>query len=152
MPRMNLDDSEAVSKWRKEQESQLAKRQAEWKKKHEETLVKARKEIDTFYAEYNQKKEKSKKANREAESKSQTEQAQAKNVWERVTTHIDFNATIGQTSIVQKDKDVKDKKAGNSAAAAAVVPEVKRDVGRFKSMLLQLKNDPKAPGNAVATR
>lgn len=37
----------------------------------------------------------------------------------------------------------------STASAAGIQPDVKKDTARFKSILLQLKNDPKAPGNPL---
>lgn len=147
MPKMNLDESPAVQEWRQKRDQELAAKQAEWKQKHDQTLAKARKEIDQFYADYNQKKQKAQQSNRDLEKKLKSEEAApAKNVWERVTGNIDFNATPGQSSVVVP-KDKQDPKDKNKQEAK---PETKRDLSRFKSLLLQLKNDSKAPGNQVS--
>lgn len=69
-------------------------------------------------------------------------------VWERVVNQVDLNATASKGKTTA---DKADKSAGAAASSAAVptIPAV--DKSRFKSMLMQLKNDAKAPGNQPVT-
>lgn len=67
------------------------------------------------------------------------------NVWEKVCSHIDFNPST------KKDAKTVIPPAGSLANKSEKKEEVtvKKDVSRMKAILLQLKNDPKAPGNKV---
>jgi hypothetical protein len=66
------------------------------------------------------------------------------NVWERVVNQVDLNAAPSKATKVAAAGA---KNAPASAAATDAAP--KKDTSRMKSLLLQLKNDGKAPGNAV---
>jgi hypothetical protein len=52
------------SQWREKQKEVIAERDAESEKKKEETIKHAREDIDKFYEEYNDKKQKSIEENR----------------------------------------------------------------------------------------
>lgn len=52
------------SQWREKQKEVIAERDAESEKKKEETIKQAREDIDKFYEEYNDKKQKSIEENR----------------------------------------------------------------------------------------
>jgi hypothetical protein len=131
----------------------IATKSAAAKKEHEATLAKARQDIDKFYEEYAAKKAKQHAKNKEIETaaiKVRDELASAKgNIWDRVVAYIDFNTTTSSVvSPVTSSSTNSQSKDGKKAAAPAP-PEPKKDLSRFKGMLLQLKNDPKAPGNTV---
>jgi hypothetical protein len=67
-------------------------------------------------------------------------------VWERVVNLVDLNATTGKSKTTAPNAAAIANAADKNAPAVAE----KKDTSRFKSMLLQLKNDATAPGNQVA--
>jgi hypothetical protein len=95
------------------------------------------------------------------------------NVWDKVTAQIDFNTTGAKKDTTVKTITAglsvtnlnsssamggqKPSTAGSSSAQSAVAggsektqaADVKKDTSRLKNLLLQLKNDPKAPGNEM---
>ncbi|KAI8973505.1 clathrin light chain [Mycotypha africana] len=120
------EEPEVVRQWREKQKELIAERDAEAEKKREETIKQAREDIDKFYEEYNDKKQKAIEENREREDtndKKRDEVSSSANVWERVAREVDLtNAKTGYHT---------------------------HDVGRMKELMMELKRDTKAPGNIV---
>jgi hypothetical protein len=121
----NLDDSEPIKEWRARQELEIKRRDELSDTKREEIRDKAKKAIDDFYENYNNKKETSIEEVRNAAKDFIGELNNAVSggtTWDRVLKLIDTS-----------DKSVT---AGG------------RDKTRFKELLLSLKGDPDAPGAA----
>ncbi|KAL9548578.1 hypothetical protein MBANPS3_005612 [Mucor bainieri] len=120
------EEPETVRQWREKQKEVIAERDAESEKKKEETIKQAREDIDKFYEEYNDKKQKSIEENREREEntqKNREEVASSGNIWDRVAREVDIsNAKTGYHT---------------------------QDVTRMKELMLDLKRDEKAPGNII---
>ncbi|KAL0141036.1 clathrin light chain [Mucor lusitanicus] len=115
------EEPETVRQWREKQKEVIAERDAESEKKKEETIKQAREDIDKFYEEYNDKKQKSIEENREREEntqKNREEVASSGNIWDRVAREVDIsNAKTGYHT---------------------------QDVSRMKELMLDLKRDEKA--------
>ncbi|CAO3614808.1 unnamed protein product [Mucor fragilis] len=120
------EEPETVRQWREKQKEVIAERDAESEKKKEETINQAREDIDKFYEEYNDKKQKSIEENREREEntqKNREEVASSGNIWDRVAREVDIsNAKTGYHT---------------------------QDVTRMKELMQDLKRDEKAPGNII---
>ncbi|KAI3658097.1 hypothetical protein MP638_002381 [Amoeboaphelidium occidentale] len=147
-------DSEATAKWRLQRDQEIEKKDAAEKQKHQEILSKAKTDLENFFKEYTEKKKKNLKLNRESESAAAAAAAGAGgstsgSVWERVAAQIDLTsapATSSVASVVSSKKDA----SSNAAADKKEKKEEKKDTSRLKQIILQLKNDAKAPGNEVA--
>ncbi|OBZ86101.1 Clathrin light chain [Choanephora cucurbitarum] len=120
------EEPETVRQWREKQAEIIAQRDAEAEAKKEEKIKHAREEIDKFYEDYNDKKQKAIEENREREEvhqKSIEQVASSGNIWERVVKEVDAtNAKTGYHS---------------------------HDVSRMKELMVDLKRDSKAPGNII---
>ncbi|GAA5816354.1 hypothetical protein MFLAVUS_009882 [Mucor flavus] len=120
------EEPETVRQWREKQKEVIAERDAISEEKKQETINRAREDIDRFYEEYNDKKQKAIEENREREEttvKKRDDVAASSNVWDRVTREVDTsNAKTGYHT---------------------------RDVTRMKELMLDLKRDTKAPGNII---
>ncbi|CEP19656.1 hypothetical protein [Parasitella parasitica] len=120
------EEPETVRQWREKQKEVIAERDAESARKKEETIKQAREDIDKFYEEYNDRKQKSIEENRAREDdtlKSREEVASSGNIWDRVAREVDVgNAKTGHHT---------------------------QDVTRMKELVLDLKKDEKAPGNII---
>jgi recombinational DNA repair protein (RecF pathway) len=64
MDNQSTSTSDALKQWQDAMQAQQAKKDTAAHAKHQETLEKARREIDAFYADYNQVKVKQHKQNR----------------------------------------------------------------------------------------
>jgi hypothetical protein len=58
------EESEPMKEWRLKREAEIAEKDKQAQAKHTETLAKAKKDLENFIAEYNEKKQKSVKVNR----------------------------------------------------------------------------------------
>ncbi|KAI8089511.1 clathrin light chain [Halteromyces radiatus] len=123
-----LPDEEpaVVRQWREKQQELIAQRDQEAENKKQETIQKAREDIDRFYEEYNEKKQKSIEENRAREEnyqKDREETSSSNNIWERVV----------------REFDVTNAKSGHHT----------RDVSRMKQVMLDLRKVDNAPGNII---
>ncbi|KAG1172433.1 hypothetical protein G6F70_002557 [Rhizopus microsporus] len=121
------EEPETVRQWREKQAEVIAERDAVSSKKKEDLVKQAREEIDKFYEDYNDKKQRAIEENRareESTEKNRENISSSSNVWERVVSEI----------------DIKSAKTGYHT----------RDVSRMKELLLDLRKDTSAPGNVVA--
>ncbi|KAJ3105693.1 hypothetical protein HDU97_007670 [Phlyctochytrium planicorne] len=144
-------ESEAVKAWRESFAAIIAERDARSQKKHAEVLATAKDSLERFYAEYNDKKHKAVAKNKEAEAQlvNRDEAAGSGNIWERVVRQVELSATTTSVNPARDTKKPKD--SGQKDDKAAKKPSTKlKDTSRFKTLLLSLKNDKAAPGNAVA--
>ncbi|KXS15169.1 hypothetical protein M427DRAFT_331530 [Gonapodya prolifera JEL478] len=124
-------EPEAVVQWREKQRLQIAERDRLEESKHDEVLARARDQLKTFYAEYNDRKAKTAVKNRDSE-RTGTEEARGGNTWERVYRNVEqVSQPVAST--------VTGTKSSTTAKAAT------KDTSRFKNLLIQLKNDPNAP-------
>lgn len=122
---LNLDESEPIKEWKARQELEIKRRDELSETKRNEIRDKAKKAIDDFYENYNNKKDSSVEEVRSAAKEFVEELNNAVSggtTWDRVLKLIDTS-----------DKSVR---AGG------------RDKTRFKEILLSLKGDPDAPGAA----
>uniref|UniRef100_A0A0B6Y8R1 Clathrin light chain n=1 Tax=Arion vulgaris TaxID=1028688 RepID=A0A0B6Y8R1_9EUPU len=108
---------EKIQIWRQEQQARLEKKDAEEEKKRKELKEKAKKELDDWYKHHAEQFEKSKANNRAAEKtfikdRDETVPGQA---WEKITRLCEFNPKHSKCT---------------------------KDVTRFRSVLLQLKQAP----------
>ncbi|KAI7869946.1 clathrin light chain [Spinellus fusiger] len=119
------EEPETVRQWKEKQKEVIAARDEEAEKIKQETIRQAREDIDKFYEDYNDKKQKAIEENREREESYQKdrEEAATANVWERVSREVDTSASKAQLPT--------------------------RDVSRMKDLMLDLRKDPKAPGTIV---
>jgi len=115
-------EPEVVRQWREKQKELIAERDAESEEKKHQLVQKARQDIDEFYEDYNDKKQKAIELNREKEENDQNEREKAASgtVWERITREIDLKSTSST-----------------------------RDVSRMKQLMLDLRKDSRAPGTIV---
>ncbi|KAI7880003.1 hypothetical protein K492DRAFT_147744 [Lichtheimia hyalospora FSU 10163] len=119
------EEPEVVRQWREKQKELIKQRDDEAEEKKEETIKKAREDIDRFYEEYNEKKQRAIENNREREEQHQKEREEASsaNVWERVVREFDVSNTKSSFHT--------------------------RDVSRMKQLMLDLRKDANAPGTIV---
>ncbi|KAI9306421.1 clathrin light chain [Cunninghamella echinulata] len=120
------EEPEVVRQWRQKREELIAQRDKEAADKKEETIQKAREDIDRFYEEYNEKKQKSIEENRareEAYQKERDDASTSNNIWERVVREFDVS---------------------NAKSAHHT-----RDVSRMKQVMLDLRKSDNAPGTIV---
>lgn len=126
------EESEAVRRWREDQEEDIARREATAERKKAETVSKAEQDIDEFYNEYNKKKEKNIAKNKEAEAqfKAQRQAELAEGTtWSRVTKLVDLKNSQSKTIA----------RTGPGAS----------DLTRMKEILLSLRREGEtAPGAA----
>lgn len=171
----DLDQSSHIQEWKAKHDKNIQERALAAKEQHAKILESAKKDIEQFYKDYELKKSKNQQKNRQQEAEylrsagvvsesgiDSSSPAKA-NVWDRVSKYIDFSAS--GTGNVKKDAKVVPNSANNSSTkrksktSGPLSPNdpsgsldslnSRRDLSKFKSMLFQLKNDPKSPGNFV---
>ncbi|KAJ3274729.1 hypothetical protein HDV01_002251 [Terramyces sp. JEL0728] len=126
--------SQALLDWQVEFDRKVVERDEMAKDKHGRILNEAKEALDRFYAEYNEKKQKSIARNKELEKNliAARDDNTSGTVWERVLKQVEGS---------QKKQDKKDDKKKEKV--------VKADTSRFKQVLVSLKNDKDAPGIKV---
>jgi vacuolar-type H+-ATPase subunit H len=116
---------EKIKKWREEQQRKIEEKDAKEKEMIEKMREEAAKDLEDWYNQYRDTKEKTKTMNRSAEqdlSSSQTNGvAENTAIWEKISTLCDFGGNKG--------------------------PKTGRDVTRMRSIFLQLKSSPPAAKN-----
>ncbi|KAI8876139.1 hypothetical protein K501DRAFT_289043 [Backusella circina FSU 941] len=123
---MPEEEPETVRLWREKQEETIKKRDQDAEQKKQDTIQRAREDIDKFYEEYNDKKQKIIEENRAREEtriKQRDDVNSSANIWERVASEVDTSNA----------------KSGFHA----------QDVTRMKDLIVDLKRDKAAPGNIV---
>ncbi|KAH9490547.1 hypothetical protein Btru_034078 [Bulinus truncatus] len=108
---------EKIKIWREEQVARLEKKDAEEEKRKKELMEKAKKELDDWYKHHAEQFEKTRENNRAAENafiKDRDEKIPGQ-AWEKITRLCEFNPKNSKNS---------------------------KDVSRFRSILLQLKQTP----------
>ncbi|KAJ1918812.1 Clathrin light chain [Mycoemilia scoparia] len=164
------NDSEFLSEWREKQKQVVEERDKDSQKRHDEILQKARDDIDKFYDEYNEKKEKSINENR-ANQVLELQQITTGNLWERVVRQIDLaskhvsaqatdndsakspsfsglNSGFSQSRTQSPFPQSRGASSLNNASDNTLTPKT-RDTTRMRELLQDLKKDPKAPGVEV---
>ncbi|KAJ3238204.1 hypothetical protein HDU78_003637 [Chytriomyces hyalinus] len=143
-------EADAVRAWRENFEMAIADRDARSTVKNEETLRSAKESLDRFYAEYNDKKNKTVARNKESEKAALAlQESSTGNVWERVVKQIDTSVSSSANAAKLKEKIKADgSKDDRKRASAAAAPKAK-DTSRMKSLLISLKADKSAPGADV---
>lgn len=102
----------------------IAQRDQQEAEKKAEVINRARQEIDRFYEEYNDRKQRAIEENREREAKHALKRQETpSNIWTSVVSEINLTNT------------------------KAAFPT--RDVTRMKSILLDLRKDQNAPGTII---
>lgn len=119
------EEPEVIKEWREKRDAQIAKRAEQFAQQREETVREAQQNIDDFYENYNNKKEKT-----IAQTRKDAEQFLANRE----------DTTSGGTSWerIAKLVDVSGKGAKGGAAGSGKE--------RFRELLVSLRKDEKAPG------
>lgn len=110
-------EPEKIKKWREEQKKRIETKDAEEELKKKEWKEAAKKELDDWYKNRQEQLVKTRENNKAAEAELNAPyDSNAKNVeWDRIAKHCDFNPKANKNT---------------------------RDVGRMRSILLQLKQTP----------
>ncbi|KOS17334.1 Clathrin light chain [Escovopsis weberi] len=119
------EEPEVIKEWRERRDAQIAKRTEQFAAQREEIIKEAQQNIDDFYDNYNQKKEKGiAQTRKEAEEflASREDTVSGGTSWDRIAKLVDVTGK------------------GNKGGAAGSGKE------RFREMLMSLRNDEKAPG------
>lgn len=119
------EEPEVIKEWRAKRDAEIARRDEISAEKKAETIKKAQQDIDDFYEEYNNKKEKG--------------IAQTRREAEEFLSNID-DTTAGGTSWERIAKLVDLSGKGVAGGASGTGKE------RFREVLLSLRKDEKAPG------
>jgi hypothetical protein len=125
-------ESDFIREWREKRAAVIAEREARAAEEHAKTLDLARKAIDRFYEDYNQRKAKAIVENRAAQEEA-SYGSTGGNVWERVCREADLIGTSGAPTATTSTK--------------ATVAKGVRDTTRMRNVLLDLRKDARAPGN-----
>lgn len=119
------EEPEVIKDWREKRDAQIAKRAEQFAQQREETVREAQQNIDDFYENYNNKKEKGiAQTRKDAEQflASREDTTSGGTSWERVSKLVDVSGK------------------GAKGGAAGSGKE------RFRELLTSLKKDEKAPG------
>lgn len=119
------EEPEVIKQWRKQRDTQIAKRAEQFAAQREETIKEAQQNIDDFYENYNVKKEKGiAQTRKEAEQffESREDTASGGTSWDRIAKLVDVSGK------------------GTKGGAAGSGKE------RFREILAALRKDEKAPG------
>ncbi|KAL2135356.1 hypothetical protein VTI74DRAFT_8882 [Chaetomium olivicolor] len=119
------EEPEVIKEWREKRDAQIAKRQEQFAQQRAETIAEAQQNIDDFYENYNNKKEKMiAQTRKEAEQflASREDTTSGGTSWERIAKLVDVSGK------------------GAKGGAAGSGKE------RFRELLMSLKKDEKAPG------
>lgn len=119
------EEPEVIKEWREKRDAQIAKRAQQHEEQKAETIAEAQRNIDDFYENYNNKKEKNiAQTRKEAEAflANREDTTSGGTSWERIAKLVDVSGK------------------GNKGGAAGSGKE------RFRELLLSLRKDEKAPG------
>ena len=122
---MEEEEPEVIKLWREKRDAQIAKRSEQFAAQREETVAEAQRNIDDFYENYNNKKDKGiAQTRREAEQflASREDTTSGGTSWERIAKIVDISG--------------KGSKGGASGSGKE----------RFRELLMSLRKDEKAPG------
>ncbi|KAL2263010.1 hypothetical protein VTK26DRAFT_8602 [Humicola hyalothermophila] len=119
------EEPEVIKEWREKRDAQIAKREEQFAQQRAETIREAQQNIDDFYENYNNKKEKLiAQTRKEAEQflASREDTTSGGTSWERISKLVDVSGK------------------GTKGGAAGSGKE------RFRELLMSLRKDEKAPG------
>ncbi|KAK4138613.1 hypothetical protein BT67DRAFT_368654 [Trichocladium antarcticum] len=119
------EEPEVIKQWREKRDAQIAKRAEQFSQQRAETVQEAQQNIDDFYENYNNKKEKTiAQTRRDAEQflANREDTTSGGTSWERISKLVDVSGK------------------GPTGGAAGSGKE------RFRELLTSLKKDEKAPG------
>lgn len=119
------EEPEVIKEWRERRDAQIAKRVEQFAAQREETIKEAQQNIDDFYDNYNNKKEKGiAQTRKEAEEflANQEDTVSGGTSWDRIAKLVDVSG--------------KGTKGGASGSGKE----------RFRELLVSLRKDEKAPG------
>jgi hypothetical protein len=119
------EEPEVIKEWREKRDAQIAKRAEQFAQQREETVREAQQNIDDFYENYNNKKEKTiAQTRKDAEQflASREDTTSGGTSWERIAKLVDVSGK------------------GAKGGAAGSGKE------RFRELLVSLRKDEKAPG------
>lgn len=119
------EEPEVIKNWRDKRDAQIAKRAEQFATQRQETVQEARQNIDDFYENYNNKKEKGiAQTRKEAEQflAGREDVTSGGTSWERIAKLVDVSGK------------------GTKGGAAGSGKE------RFRELLVSLRKDEKAPG------
>ncbi|KAK9382601.1 clathrin light chain [Kockiozyma suomiensis] len=124
-PQQQIEEEEpdVIKEWRERRELAIQRRDEQSKARKQETLDAAKQNIDDFYDNYNDKKDKAIAQTRAEEKEfieSQESTVSGGTTWERIAKLVDLSEKNARTAKVDKT--------------------------RFRELLLSLKSDPNAPG------
>jgi hypothetical protein len=114
-----------IKEWREKRDAQIAKRAEQFAQQRAETVQEAQQNIDDFYENYNNKKEKTiSQTRRDAEQflASREDTTSGGTSWERISKLVDVSGKGAQGGAAGSGKE------------------------RFRELLVSLKKDEKAPG------
>jgi hypothetical protein len=119
------EEPEVIKQWREKRDAQIAKRAEQFSRQREETVKDAQQNIDDFYENYNNKKEKTiTQTHKEADEflANREDTTSGGTSWERIAKLVDVSG--------------KGPKGGASGSGKE----------RFRELLVSLRKDEKAPG------
>ncbi|KAJ1972884.1 Clathrin light chain [Dimargaris xerosporica] len=128
-------ETDFMRTWRQTHTERIEERDQRAREVHDQTIQKAQQDIDSFYEDYNTKKEQAIAHNR-ANEKFEIQQANTGRPWERVYRQIDLATSSGP------------KKPKGKATATAC--PTGRDTSRMRELIADLRKDPNAPGALAA--
>lgn len=152
IPKEDEKPSEFVQEWQTKQREIVETRDKQSEERHQQMVKEAQQQIDDFYEEYNERKDKQIEENR-ANQEIEIQAANKGNLWERAMKQIDL-ATKAANSGGQKQEEPKKHTSpfggaanNNKVEESAVVT---RDTSRMRELLQDLRRDKEAPGVAAA--
>ncbi|KAJ9142766.1 Clathrin light chain [Pleurostoma richardsiae] len=119
------EEPEVIKAWREKRDEQIAKRAEQFAAQRQETIEEAQRNIDAFYENYNNKKEKTiNQTRKEADDflASREDTTSGGTSWERIAKLVDVSG--------------KGQKGGGAGSGKE----------RFRELLVSLRKDEKAPG------
>ncbi|KAI9501452.1 Clathrin light chain [Coemansia spiralis] len=128
---MSPEVSQFQEEWTSKQREIVEERDRVSTEKHQAMVEEAKRNVDKFYEEYNEKRDKAVEQNR-ANQELELQAASKGNLWERVLKQIDL-ATKGSEQSTQ-------------LASASNAGQQVRDTVRMRELLQELKRDKDAPG------
>lgn len=140
-----IDEDTPLSRWEAERAQILAQRAAKAQKAKEQQQKDAKEEIAKFYSEQAKKLEQRKTTNRGDEKAYKSDMAKTlgdsssgANQWEKVAKLCNTSATKSTSAVAKESSLAAGEKSVSNAATSAARTE------RFRKLLLQLKQQPKA--------
>lgn len=141
----NKPESDKIKEWKLKFEKKINEKDANSRSKHDKILLEARKSLERFYSEYNDKKNKIISKNKENEDYQSNLRSGKGSIWESVLIHIESQQSNQQQS-KSSSIDVKspiDKRSNNSTPITSIPNSVNKvdkiDKSRMKEVFMNLK-------------